>query len=1181
MKGFFRKIFAAGLSAAVFFSSFGGWDYTAEAALSLPKDGIIAKVVFGRQVQAKGATAFTGDNSTPVNVFEQGREAWKLDPATTTQSRYIYVDIDDDVLYNTSDGSTIEVTVEYFDAAETALALVYPKFAWKNLATERPSYSAAFATENLTELDIMDTTATNTWRTHTWVLERAWLNNSVNGADFRFGIHSTNMPTYAKNPIIISSVTVRDTGYNSTMNIGVESQNLGHMFYTGEKMKFDITIDNSIAGTDAKKIGSVPAEITYTLTNSKNHECGKVVKNATIGALQKYKDSVEFDIDTYDLYKLRVDVVSEKKKVHSFVEKDCSYVMSAKGDIVNPRAGVSVPVIVNSFTGSDPDLADKYAKIVRNAGYKYVRINTMMSHTSMSSYDHTVSNETATWTSFSEAFQAYRENGLSIMMYATPKNANPTQWTLWPEEIDGKTTLPYTQAGRERFLKHDMAILNEHAGSIDIWEIGNEPNIDTVRVTDDSRAADAAAYDSFAYPLIKEAFPDLRIGTTQISGFHYGDPWYTDYFNAGGVVPESDDFISFHPYTNGHEGGADPIDNNPMNKINGTRMGKSVYDIERIVRENGFKGELWATEYGKSPGWYGCPQDEFIQGMWNVSNYINMTENNIISKMIIFRLEDSGVPRNNIENTFGMIRPLSVTHPNRMAAKPGYLAESAKNHIMYDAEFVDKFDINSHTVGFRYKKTKTNKDMFAMFTNRDVDITSVDLGVNKVTLYDMYGNATELVSNSGVYTFSVTVAPFYCVGDFKKFEILDRSDVYPLQTEISAVYNGTVEVEVVNNTEEILEAKLDVDGESTLAVEDSYEIKPGISKLEIHSGSRAVDKVEQVGLTVKGNKGIMFDGYVALNFNSSIQLDTELKNDGGIWKIYSTVSNSSDTETVSGQVELMYPYNLAEAIKPVKVSVAPGESTVCEMIVPEESVTLGESLAATLSFVNEDGKVEAYNTETMFFVYAPKAKNVKIDGELSEWKDGWMYLNSVNQFSQVIGYLNDFRGPSDLWTKIALKWDDDYLYFAAEVHDDTYFATGYTPEQMWNLDNFQIGVLYDPEGRITAKSSFEEISFANLEGKPTIYRNKTIQSGLANPSQVAGAELAINEKDGVMYYEARFPWTSILPEGWAKPYAGSQMKFSALLNENDGHGRKGFYELGSGIGNSKDSTLFMEIFLYD
>jgi len=96
MKGFFRKIFAAGLSVAVFFSSFGGWDYTAEAALSLPKDGTIAKVVFGRQVQAVGATVFTGDNATPVNVFEQGREAWKLDPATTTQSRYIHVDIDDD-----------------------------------------------------------------------------------------------------------------------------------------------------------------------------------------------------------------------------------------------------------------------------------------------------------------------------------------------------------------------------------------------------------------------------------------------------------------------------------------------------------------------------------------------------------------------------------------------------------------------------------------------------------------------------------------------------------------------------------------------------------------------------------------------------------------------------------------------------------------------------------------------------------------------------------------------------------------------------------------------------------------------------------------------------------------------------------------------------------------------------
>ena len=58
-----------------------------------------------------------------------GTEADTL-PANGTANRYIYVDIDDKIKYNLTDGSNIEVEIEYYDGENGSLALEYPKYNW-------------------------------------------------------------------------------------------------------------------------------------------------------------------------------------------------------------------------------------------------------------------------------------------------------------------------------------------------------------------------------------------------------------------------------------------------------------------------------------------------------------------------------------------------------------------------------------------------------------------------------------------------------------------------------------------------------------------------------------------------------------------------------------------------------------------------------------------------------------------------------------------------------------------------------------------------------------------------------------------------------------------------------------------------------------------------------------------
>ncbi len=1137
-------------------------------------DGVIAEITFTNDLDAVGARAFSGDSATPLKVFEHGLEAWKLDPTTLKNNRYIYVDIADSIMYNMTDGRNIEVEVEYFDAENTSLTLEYPKFDWVNLTTERPYPSKQLNVTNETELAILDFTNTQNWKTHTWMLERAWLNNSLNGADFRIGIYSDRM-NYSKNAVLIRSIKVRDTGTNSRMDINVKSDNFGHIFYTGDTMRFNVEFDNSTSNYAAGKAGTIPAEITYTLLDSLKRECGKIVRNAEIKPYQIFMDSVEFTPTRYDLYTLKVEIRSEKTKLYSFVERDCSYVKSSKGKIINKHAGISVPSMMNEFSGAEKDFPNELAKIVRYAGYDIARINFSTQQTAMSAYDHFESNETATHITFGDAVQALKDNGIKVMMYCTAFTRSNQKHinALWYEDIG--YVLPYTDEGRQRLLKNELAVLSEQFGNIDIWEIMNETNAaPTVTPTQDKYVSETLAVEKMVLPIIREMFPNVIVGTTQYAHASVKD-WFTDYFEKGAVMGQ--DFISIHPYmANG-----DPVTNVMMYKHNSTAAAVNGAELYELCQKYGFDGEIWATEYGSSPGWHSWPRDNVMQAAINVTTYLNMTSaEEVVDKMILFRLDDKypEKERSSMEYTYGIIKPLHDYEPNRAAAKPAYLAEANKNLLMYDAKYVDNIKLNENTIGYRYRKTESKTDMFTMFTNKDLDIMSVDLGTDSVTLMDLYGNETILTSDSGVYTFSVTAEPFYCTGSFNKFEIVDSSEAYPLQTTVTAVFGEEAEFDIINNTDEALEVSLTVDKNSEVEIPEVVTAEPGISTVQLKCGLTGLKAVERIGVSIKGSDGIKFNGYVCLDYdNSRIQLSTELKNNNGKWVIYSTVTNITDNVNMSGQIRFVYPYDLAQQIEPIDVVSEAGTVKIYEMELPEGMET-GDSLNVTTGFFNEAGIAQTYNTEQLDFVYAPKAKNIKIDGDLSEWESGWMYLDKAEQFESTYSIENLYSGVNDLWARVALQWDEDYLYFAAESHDDVFYYTGYTPETMWNLDDFQIAFLYDPNGNIVEKNTFEEISFSYLDGQPTVYRNRTVQQDLENPSEVEGCEIVITKDGNVMNYEIKLPWTSLLPEDWGKPAAGTSLKFGLLLNENDGLGRKGYYKLGDGIASTKDSTKFLSIY---
>ena len=86
------------------------------------------------------------------------------------------------------------------------------------------------------------------------------------------------------------------------------------------------------------------------------------------------------------------------------------------------------------------------------------------------------------------------------------------------------------------------------------------------------------------------------------------------------------------------------------------------------------------------------------------------------------------------------------------------------------------------------------------------------------------------------------------------------------------------------------------------------------------------------------------------------------------------------------------------------------------------SCTLGLSTSA---LAYQDGK----NLE------APKAKNVVIDGDLSEW-DTSRYLK-IDSENQIVDQIEHWDGAQDCSMELYAMWDEENLYVAMKILDDT------------------------------------------------------------------------------------------------------------------------------------------------
>lgn len=183
-----------------------------------------------------------------------------------------------------------------------------------------------------------------------------------------------------------------------------------------------------------------------------------------------------------------------------------------------------------------------------------------------------------------------------------------------------------------------------------------------------------------------------------------------------------------------------------------------------------------------------------------------------------------------------------------------------------------------------------------------------------------------------------------------------------------------------------------------------------------------------------------------------------------------------------------------------------------------------------------------------------------LSGDWSQWQTALPVLQDKGADQRRLIALDGFAftGDADLHAIARLGWHERGLCIAVMVRDDHFFQPYSHSGALWNGDSVQLGLSAD------GARNFVELTVAKIgDNAQCVVTN-------AAGTVLKGADVAVSctgAGEDRWLYELCVPWQA-LP--WLKAATGTKLRLSLLVNDNDGQGRKGWLELHSGIGFSKD-----------
>jgi len=201
---------------------------------------------------------------------------------------------------------------------------------------------------------------------------------------------------------------------------------------------------------------------------------------------------------------------------------------------------------------------------------------------------------------------------------------------------------------------------------------------------------------------------------------------------------------------------------------------------------------------------------------------------------------------------------------------------------------------------------------------------------------------------------------------------------------------------------------------------------------------------------------------------------------------------------------------------------------------------------------------------------------LKIDGDLSKWKDHpCILMNERGQILPSDPWIS-WNGTDDLSAKVYVGWDATNFYMTAEVTDDKHF-NNQTGSDIWNGDCIQFAFDSRSDGCLSKWTGYGDddydLGIALTKNGTAVYEWTGPVKDLWQRSEYVVVRDEVNK---TTCYEMKIPWSALK----MTPKEGDVFSFSfVIFDDDEGAGQTYWCQLSYGITNGKNPALFRRFVL--
>lgn len=1081
----------------------------------------VAEAVFtDKLTKNSGISDAVMGSSSKITVNDRGgRKGWLLQSSSTTGSD-ININLSDTFANGNTDGTSYTIEVDYLDADKSVFNIIYD--------------SLESATK---ETECVYLSTSQKWMTATFNIDDAAFTNRVKDSyDLTISVRSKSI-RFSSGNVIIGGVRVYKHKAKNPVRVSkVKTSELGNIFGNGQEKKFDVTFENY---SEVQR----DFDITYKAYDAAKAVIWQSEDKLSLGAKEKKTLSVVAEAEKYGLYNFEVSISGD-----GFSYSDnypFSYVNNTTDGSKNGLFGYNV-----HFTWDGYDAVEGL-EVIQKSNAGYIR-NSLQWHEI-----DPVSEPKFTY-SFPEKYQyivdALNGSGIGLQLlltYGNPKYEGTHTQTIPTKDEAIKGFVGYTE-----FLISELKKQNVYIHSYEIW---NEPNIKSFNQAD----ATATQYGKFALEVakaIRKYDKTSNVGIMSITNMQGASTvdFFEDVMKIDGIE-EYADTITVHPYSH--------PDLPEVGRLSETQKFKDIYTKytgkEPVVNYS----ELGYYSFGK------IAPTTLMQATVNTRAYIMYNAKGLTGAFTFYDFSRDGSNDAHSESNFGHVET-SIPDAAKVnyAARENFIADANMNKILMNAKIYKKISEDNGTFAYIFKRPADNGLAMPVWSNDGkTKVFSFKCSAPSVKLIDLFGNEETIYGKNGVYSIAISDLVQYIEGDIQDVEICENPIEFE-KTSFSAAESSILAIEPIKleNTGLTCEIKapnnIEVLGEKAdLKLNSKYKFKL--------SGEKNI--VTSVKMYVYDNEKTAFIYEFPIETKEAVESSITAQPIGGSvtrWNLSINVKNNSVGLPITGKIRITEPKEIAGSIGEVKFNTIP-ESSVGSIKFITGKIPRLAIYPIKYTVYTDSGAVYDFSQKVDFTAARYAKTPPKIDAVLeeNEWdKSTTLYSDSSEQVYLSAGYT--WAGENDLSSKTTIQYDKENIYLYLDVTDDIHSAND-SDGNIWRNDSVQFGITFrETEHDVFVGGTFTEISFSDSPKGATVWRHAS--EGNAFPAgKVESAEIAIKREGTHTYYEVSIPWKEITASNIDFDTL-SKIGFSMLVNDNDGAGRKGWIEYGSGIGKSKDTSLF-------